>query len=80
MAHAQAHTGCRIDAGHALHGGDVALESVYCLGLCAQSPSATINGEPHARLTPERFDQLLHEALAETATHATHMTHAKEPA
>jgi formate dehydrogenase subunit gamma len=41
----------------------VALEPVYCLGLCASGPAAMIDGRPHARLTPERFDAL----VAETA-------------
>lgn len=61
VAHAQTRTGCRIDGEH--HG-DVALESVYCLGFCAQSPAAMINDEPHARMTPARFDALLAEAGA----------------
>ncbi len=39
--------------------GAVTLEPVYCLGLCAQSPSALIDGQPHARLSPARFDRLL---------------------
>jgi len=59
VAHAQTRTGCRIDGEHR---GDVALESVYCLGFCAQSPAAMINDEPHARMTPARFDALLAEA------------------
>lgn len=37
----------------------VDLEPVYCLGLCAQSPAVAINGHPHARMTPEKLDQLL---------------------
>lgn len=37
----------------------VDLEPVYCLGLCAQSPAIAVNGRPHARVTPERLDQLL---------------------
>lgn len=62
--HAQARTGCRIDAAHdSAPGGEVALESVYCLGLCAQSPSLTINGTLHARVSPERFDALYADAL-----------------
>lgn len=36
-----------------------AVQKVYCLGLCAQSPAIAINGEQHARLTPEKLDQLL---------------------
>jgi formate dehydrogenase subunit gamma len=39
--------------------GAVSLEPVYCLGLCAQSPTVMINGRPHARMTPARLDQLL---------------------
>lgn len=37
----------------------VDLEPVYCLGLCAQSPAVAVNGHPHARMTPEKLDQLL---------------------
>ncbi|CAM2165639.1 formate dehydrogenase [Burkholderia latens] len=70
-AHAEARTGCRFDASHGngadTHAsGDVALESVYCLGLCAQSPSMTINGVLHAKVTPEKFDALLARAAADT--------------
>ncbi|WP_126286663.1 NAD(P)H-dependent oxidoreductase subunit E [Burkholderia stagnalis] len=69
--HAQARTGRTFDAAH----GDaphpdapdaVALESVYCLGLCAQSPSMTVNGVLHAKVTPEKFDALLADAVAHT--------------
>ncbi|KWN78484.1 NAD(P)H-dependent oxidoreductase subunit E [Burkholderia ubonensis] len=60
-AHAQARTGYTFDASHA---GAVALESVYCLGLCAQSPSMTVNGVLHAKVTPEKFDALLADAVA----------------
>lgn len=70
-AHAEARTGCRFDAGHgdaaSAHArADVALESVYCLGLCAQSPSMTVNGVLHAKVTPEKFDALLADAVAHT--------------
>ena len=37
----------------------VDLESVYCLGLCAQSPAIAINGHPHARMTADKLDHLL---------------------
>lgn len=37
----------------------VDLEPVYCLGLCAQSPAIAINGQPYARMTPDKLDQLL---------------------
>lgn len=35
------------------------LESVYCLGLCAQSPAAMLDGRPHAKLDAQRLDTLL---------------------
>jgi formate dehydrogenase subunit gamma len=40
---------------------DVALEAVYCLGLCASGPAAMLNGRPYARLDAERVEQLLAE-------------------
>jgi formate dehydrogenase subunit gamma len=39
--------------------GEVALQPVYCLGLCATSPALMIDEELHARVTPEKFDALL---------------------
>jgi len=51
--------------GCAAHGtredGAVTLEPVYCLGLCAQSPAITVDGQLKARMTPERL-----QALADT--------------
>ncbi len=41
--------------------GDVALEAVYCLGLCASGPAAMIDGRPVARLTEARLGALLAE-------------------
>ncbi|AIO31418.1 formate dehydrogenase [Burkholderia pseudomultivorans] len=65
--HAEARTGCRFDAAHdASDPQAVALESVYCLGLCAQSPSMTVNGVLHAKVTPQKFDALLADAVAHT--------------
>jgi len=69
--HIEAHTGCRFgqhrhDDAHPHASGPVALESVYCLGQCALSPTMTINGTLHAKLTPQKFDALL---AAATATH-----------
>jgi formate dehydrogenase subunit gamma len=45
------------------HGGRISVETVYCLGHCAASPAAMLDGEPLARLTPESLDR----ALAEVA-------------
>ena len=41
------------------HGGPVNVETVYCLGHCAASPAAMLDGEPMARLTPESLDACL---------------------
>lgn len=47
---------------------DTALEPVYCLGLCAQGPAVEIDGQIHAHVTPERFDDLLAQAQSNDAT------------
>jgi formate dehydrogenase subunit gamma len=39
--------------------GRFTLEPIYCLGNCACSPAAMIDGRLHGRLTPERFDALI---------------------
>ncbi|GAC1526846.1 MAG: formate dehydrogenase subunit gamma [Ramlibacter sp.] len=39
--------------------GALTLEPVYCLGLCAQSPTAMLDGRVHARLNPQRLDALV---------------------
>jgi formate dehydrogenase subunit gamma len=41
-----------------------AVEPVYCLGLCASSPAALVDDQPHARLTPASLDALLAAAAA----------------
>jgi formate dehydrogenase subunit gamma len=73
--HIEGRTGCRFDAAHAAGTGaegkdhgtgneQVELQSVYCLGQCALSPSMTINGELHVKVTPQKFDALLEKARA----------------
>jgi formate dehydrogenase subunit gamma len=37
------------------------LEPIYCLGNCACSPAAMIDGRLYGRVTPERFDALIAE-------------------
>ncbi|RQH09739.1 NAD(P)H-dependent oxidoreductase subunit E [Paraburkholderia dinghuensis] len=71
--HVESSTGCRFAQQHG-HGHDhpqeqegaslLALESVYCLGQCALSPTMTINGTLHAKVTPQKFDALLAAAMA----------------
>ena len=56
-AHAEQRLACAFHETRA--DGAVSLEPVYCLGLCAQSPALMIDGELHACVTPEKFDQLL---------------------
>ncbi len=41
--------------------GRFSLDPVYCLGNCACSPAAMVNGQLHGRVTPERFDELIAE-------------------
>ena len=41
--------------------GAVTLEPVYCLGLCACSPSAMLDGEVIGRLDAEKVDEILAE-------------------
>ncbi len=60
--HAEQRLGMKIDA-HGHGRGEVSLEPIYCLGLCASGPNALIDGRPHARLTPARFDALMAETV-----------------
>lgn len=47
--------------------GQVSLQTVYCLGACACSPAMEIDGRLHARLTPERLDDLVNRCLEDGA-------------
>lgn len=51
-----------IGFGETTSDGSVTLEAVYCLGLCALSPAAQVDGRVLARLDTARLDA----ALAET--------------
>lgn len=49
---------------HAMRGDEaVTLEPVYCLGLCSAAPSAMLDGQVFARLSPQRLDALLAEVV-----------------
>lgn len=54
--------------GVAWHGttsdGGLTVEPVYCLGLCATSPSALLDGEPLGRLDAGKITEALEEARA----------------
>jgi len=47
--------------------GTFSLEPVFCLGNCACSPAAMIDGRLYGRLTPERFDDLIAERQSKTS-------------
>jgi formate dehydrogenase subunit gamma len=42
--------------------GELTVEPVYCLGLCATSPSALLDGEPLGRLDAGKITEALEEA------------------
>lgn len=48
-----------IDFGETTADGRFSLESVYCLGNCACSPSIRMGDDIHARVDARRFDHLL---------------------
>jgi len=57
--HAKKHLG--VDFHETTADGSFSLEPVFCLGNCACSPAAMIDGRLYGRLTPERFDALIAE-------------------
>ena len=59
VAHARKRLG--VDFHETTRDGVFSLESVFCLGNCALSPAAMIDGQLYGRVTPERFDQLVAE-------------------
>ncbi len=42
--------------------GSFTLRDVFCLGLCAHSPAAMLDDEPHGRVTPQVADMLIDSA------------------
>ena len=56
-AHARERLGCGLHERSA--DGAFSLEPVYCLGQCANAPAAMIDERVFARMTPQRFDELL---------------------
>ena len=44
--------------------GELTVEPVYCLGLCATSPSALLDGKPLGRLDAEKISEAIEEARA----------------
>lgn len=48
-----------IDFHETTHDGSVTLEPVYCLGLCACSPAALLDGEPIGRLDDAKIGEIV---------------------
>jgi formate dehydrogenase subunit gamma len=49
----------KIKAGGTTADGNLTLKSVYCLGNCALSPAAMVDGHLKARVSPKAFDAIL---------------------
>lgn len=43
--------------------GQISLRPVYCLGACACSPALELDGQVHARVTPQRLHELVEGCL-----------------
>jgi formate dehydrogenase subunit gamma len=55
VAHLERQHGLVVDA----HSGAIEVETIYCLGHCAASPAAMLDGQPVAALTAEKLDRLI---------------------
>jgi formate dehydrogenase subunit gamma len=55
-AHAKAQLG--IDFHETTPDGAISLEPVYCLGMCACSPAAMLDGEVIGRLDAEKIEEI----------------------
>lgn len=47
---------------------ELTLSNVYCLGNCALSPAVMLDGHLYGRVTPERIDAILDQALRTGST------------
>jgi formate dehydrogenase subunit gamma len=59
VAHAKKRLG--VDFHETTPDGVFSLEPVFCLGNCACSPAAMIDGRLYGRVSPDRFDELVAE-------------------
>lgn len=59
------HAARRLGAGYGetTADGKITLQPVYCLGNCACGPSIRIDDDVHARVDPDRFDELVSELV-----------------
>ena len=60
LAHARAHLHCGTH--HTSGDGRFTVEPAYCLGLCASSPAVMLDGQVHARVSPQRLEALVAQA------------------
>ena len=51
----------KVKFGETTSDGAITLEAVYCLGLCATSPSILVDERPMGRMTPKKFKVLVEE-------------------
>lgn len=61
---AKAERGLGAHCGETSADGQVTLEAVYCLGLCATAPSAMIDGRIVSRLDDRKLERLLKEVTS----------------
>ena len=57
VSHLEARHGIKVDG--ADDGSELHVETVYCLGNCALSPAALLDGEPIGRLDRDRIDAIV---------------------
>ncbi len=48
-----------VELGKTTADGGITVEAVYCLGNCALSPAAMLDGKLHGRLSPAKVDRLI---------------------
>jgi formate dehydrogenase subunit gamma len=51
-----------VKLGETTSDGSFTLDAVYCLGLCASSPAAMLDGKPYGRVSPQVADFLIDSA------------------
>ena len=64
VSHLRVGHGVEVDG--ADNGSELHVESVYCLGNCALSPAALLDGEPIGRLDRDRIDAIVAVAQGKT--------------
>jgi formate dehydrogenase subunit gamma len=64
VSHLKAEHGVEVDGED--EGSEVHVETVYCLGNCALSPAALLDGEPIGRLDRDRIDAIVAGAQGKT--------------